>query len=676
MERLEKDVRIALAERYMLDRGMPLEASRLASVSVAKTINPKAVECVKGILSSLPNTGISQAVEAVWSMLSQTMPVIVDNANTAEPQPHNHLPGAQTSPVSVDSTRPPVSDDQEWEPYTEDDQKNLGFGDDHYDGLVIREPGPWPGQALDLTRGVIDTGAAFYPSTIPPKHIDSHPDLLLKTGIFRALPSGRKHPALDETQIYELAKPLLSGEQYMRVSGEALNTTLDLINYECMVNLFGRMNNAQFDHAAKNGMIVSREKFYACLPQEVFPSDYLINTQTERSMVRIKTIALVLYHSIEDARNRRNGRVVNLCGDVKLHDDEGKIELYPTLVLRGLYRSSQRTIQLNRSSMLKLPGQLSRVLALWLGTCGSYTTTFTAIDKTITVKELLRQIHPKETHRRGDLMMLSTALNELSLAGLVRYRLERRNVKHRPPNDDGRVNLTMSSIIHFTGHRLSDKRVFADGELKIEDLDFSKKNPILRTDNSAKTKSLGTLASLLKSITFPQRNAAEATKAKWIKENGDTLERIVKGLIDEEKKGEGCGRRAMAGVHVNKLERLAPLLEQLGQARNAATVRDILLVNPLGVESSEIDTIIRSLPTLPEKQNAGAWYKANSEKIRKIKRALDKSENPLRDIGKVNKRTLMGRLVKPLIRAGKEREAAYFRGMFDAAREGDSIKAL
>lgn len=132
----------------------------------------------------------------------------------------------------------------------------------------------------------------------------------------------------------------------------------------------------------------------------------------------------------------------------------------------------------------------------------------------------------------------------------------------------------------------------------------------------------------------------------------------------------------MAGVHVNKLERLAPLLEQLGQARNAATVRDILLVNPLGVESSEIDTIIRSLPTLPEKQNAGAWYKANSEKIRKIKRALDKSENPLHEIGRVNKRTLMGRLVKPLIRAGKEREAAYFRGMFDAAREGDSIKAL
>lgn len=111
------------------------------------------------------------------------------------------------------------------------------------------------------------------------------------------------------------------------------------------------------------------------------------------------------------------------------------------------------------------------------------------------------------------------------------------------------------------------------------------------------------------------------------------------------------------------------VLELLGLDDDAGMIREIIRANPRKVEQSELESLIRSIPTRRRNETASACYKANQLLISTIKSSLAESPNALQELSSIDSRVVHGRLITPLLYAQKTKEAEFFKGLFDAGRQ-------
>ena len=640
----ENNTIILIAQDYLRRISMDESLIPTMTQAIMPHINPQAVDVVERLISSSPSLSPKAAIEA---LRKTNIEILIDPSNS-----DTHSQDHSTTKPNKNSAR---SDSVYLQGGVEGE---LILGRKHEIGNVT-----FPVDDEDDTPSPIANMALY--SHMPPKNIDLHPDFILKTGLFRVLPPVKQHPSLDEMQIYELAKPLANGYRYMTLRGQVLNTSMDLQIYLCLAHWFGRMTKEQFDTAIKVPKVLTLDEFFSPLPEEARPSEYYVEESLLDSLARLKSVTMLFYPSLDETDRKRQAMVANLSGTLHLPGN-GTIEISPTPELRSVYHSNKLNA-LNRASVAYLPSQMAKLLGLWLASRTGYTEDWTRINVVITAKQLLMEIHPKERYCHNELRLLEQALNELTQARLVRYSVE--FVGSKVLDDTGKPStLTMASKLTFFGHRFGNKQVFRIGDGTISDCD---QNPQFRTKprgSQVKTEA----GKLLADISFASLSGPNVSEEKiqvWRTQFENKLLKTITLLSKAFDESPLAARKMLAGVSSSKVESMQRVLELLGRDDDAGMIREIIRANPRKVEQSELESLIRSIPTRRRNETASAWYKANQLLISTIKSSLAESSNALQELSSIDSRVVHGRLITPLLYAQKTKEAEFFKGLFDAGRQ-------
>lgn len=656
----------------------------LLSEALTPKVNPTVIDMVEAVLGSIQNYSIDRAIDTLWSSLV-TFDIFIDHS--IDGTVVREQPQMDASSVEFDTNPSP--------------QLIEGDSQGSNQSLIL------DADSDDLSVDQYSSRTALYPH-IPPTHIDLHPEMTLRTGLFRTLPPGKDRPQLNEVQVYELGKALSNGYRYMTIKGSVLDTDLDLTNYLCLSHWFGRMSNEEFENAKMTPLPMTIEKFYSPIPESLRPSSYVIHDHLLASLSRIKSVALTFYPSQADAEGKtkkRVGMVTNLAGTLSLTSD-GTIEISPTPELKSLYTSTKRLMPINRSSIIGLPNQMARSLALWLASKPGFDNAdwkfFSNIK--ISAKDLLSEIHKKEKYSHNDLQLLSDALNSLSAAKLVRYDVSFRYSK--VDKEKQRLKkLTMTSEITFKAHRLSNSKVFIANNLSDSDDEESLGNPMFpgkakpRGDSEYKMftiyikniygknasdeiidkwkKEHSECHSLLGDIKFVNgRHISESIIANWMSEYGSKFDLLVRKIFEAYKSHPAMSTLLLKGVYPFKKTAILNMLKLLNRTTDAEMMDDIIKMGPFRIKKSEseLDKLIRSLPTKSnfKAKSGNDWYEENKTKVAEIKKLIKACDNPLHELAKVDRRVLNGRLIKPLLDCGRKKEAESFSAMYETGR--DSIE--
>ena len=612
-------------------------------IAVGRQVNIKVISMVEVLLNVTPSYTIQMAIDALWDRIAGRMEVI----------------------VSIDS--PDALINQPDCPSDKSLEGEVIFADHISEDLEESKP-----------------ALAMYPH-IPPKYIDLHPDMTLRTGLFRTLPKSKERALLNERQVYELGKALSNGYRYMTVKGPILDTDIDLTTYLCLTHWFGRMDVRTFEDATNKPITMTIEEFYSPIPKTQKPSDYLVNELLLDSFGRIKTVALIFYPTLADAEGmtrKRSGMVTNIAGTLNLRPD-GKVEISPTPELRNLYTSTKRLMPLNRSSVIGLPNQMARILALWLASKPGFSDNeWTQLNNiTITAGDLLTEIHPKERHTHNDLQLVSDALNAMTEARLVKYDVVFKNAKIKA-SSEGCKKLTLASKIIFFAHRLANKRVFIATELTDKDLGETLGNPLFPTKRPVMGNA--EVKRIFAHLSFPRgRHLSKDVVSSWLSMNEDRLIPLISIIRKAYEKSNQEAQSALAGIHRNKKTALVNALELCGMDSDALMIKEIMTYKPQSKKPGPIESLIhpveslvRSLPLKKPYVSSSEWYDENKKTISAIRSALKESSNPLHDMASINKRVLFGRLIKPLKLAERNKDADYFAGLYYAGQDSKEDDAV
>lgn len=632
-----------IAQDYL--RRIDMEERLIPTMAQAliPSINPQAVDVVERLLVSSPSISPKAAIEA---LRKTDIPILIDPSSEGDTsQASRSVPPNKSRPRG-DSGR--LQGGLEGE---------LILGDRHEDQR--------DGKTNDEDDNPAPIANMALYSHMPPKNIDLHPDFILKTGLFRVLPAVKKHPSLDEMQIYELAKPLSNGYRYMTLRGQVLNTSMDLQIYLCLAHWFGRMTKEQFEAAIKEPKVLTLDEFFSPLPEEARPSEYYVEASLLESLARLKSVTMLFYPSLDETDRKRQAMVANLSGTLHLPGN-GTIEISPTPELRSVYHSNKLNA-LNRASVAFLPSQMAKLLGLWLASRTGYTEDWTKIHVVITAKQLLMEIHPKERYCHNELRLLEQALNELTQARLVRYSVEFIGSKKTLDETGLPATLTMASKLTFSGHRFGNKQVFRIGDGTGSDCDQNPQFKVLRS-KQVKTEA----GKMLTDLSFASLSGPSVSDEKiqvWRTQHEKKLLKIITLLSQAFEESPLAARKLLAGVSPSKVESMQRVLDLLGRDDEAGMVREIIRSNPRKAEQSELEGLIRSIPTRRRNETASAWYKTNQLLISTIKSSLAESPNALQELSSIDSRLVNGRLITPLLYAGKTKEAEFFKGLFEAGRQ-------
>ena len=646
-----------LAESFLRGIGMGDDLIPLAAMSLMSRINPVAVDSVEKFLIGAPGYSVHEAIDILLPSLKNKDTLLMDGSSNVSNKTIDHettlTQHELKNQISNDSTVEQKADKR-----IHRVQPSQGHDDDAIEGELI----------LSSDSSSLQTVSdAEYPPLLfghhPPKNIDLHPEMTLRTGLFRTLPPGRKHPELDENQIYELMKPLKNGSKFMSMKGPVLNSGIDLTNYLCLMHWFGRMNKEEYEASITNPVLMSLEEFFSPIPEHLRPTDYLVNKQMIDSFDRVKTIRLHFYPSISDAEgNNRNRSVMiaNLSGTLHVRGD-GMIEISPTPELRNLYTSTKRLIHLNKTSVIGLASQMARLLGMWLAAKPGFNQEWTEINIKISVQALLQEIHPKEKHTMGDLRLLSSALDELSASGLIKYEIIIKNSKTKKDIK----NLTLASLLYFSHHRFSNKTAF-----------LSEQTPVLVSPKTKKqVKPNHKAGQLLIGLPFLPGNARKSNLEAWDEQHKAIFEEIMLILRKKARISLTDAREQLHGTRDNTRKAFARALLRSGKKEDYDLFLQITSINPQKKEQSEIETMIRSLPLLKgtAKESAKEWYVANKQTVGNILAELDAIKGPQHVLSVIHKRVVYGRLITPLELAGEKKIAFYIRGLFDMGRDSNGF---
>ena len=639
-----------LAESFLRGIGMGDDLIPLAAMSLMSRISPVAIDSVEKFLIGAPGYSVHEAIDILLPSLKNKDTLLMDGSSNV---PHKTVDHGSVQ------AEPELKNQSDNNSITESKAKRIHrvqpvvqYEDDSIEGELILASAS---ESSTLQAVSEDEYPPLLFGHHPPKNIDLHPEMTLRTGLFRTLPSGRKHPELDESQIYELMKPLKNGSRFMSMKGPVLNSGIDLTNYLCLTHWFGRMNKEEYEASITNPVLMSLEEFFSPIPEHLRPTDYLVNKQMIDSFDRVKTIRLHFYPSISDAEGLNKNRSVmisNLAGTLHVRGD-GMIEISPTPELRNLYTSTRRLIHLNRTSVIGLASQMARLLGMWLAAKPGFNQEWTEINIKISVQALLQEIHPKEKHTMGDLRLLSSALDELSASGLIKYEIIIKNSKTKKEVK----NLTLASILYFSHHRFSNKTAF-----------ISDQPPVLVAPKVKKTvKPNHKAGQLLIGLPFLPGNARKSNLDTWDEQHKATIEEIMLILRKKARISLTEAREQLHGTRDNTRKAFARTLLRSGKKEDYDLFLQITSINPQKKEQSEIETMIRSLPLL--KGTAKEWYAANKNAIGNILSELGAIKGPQYVLSVIHKRVIYGRLITPLELAGEAKKAVYIRGLFDMGRD-------
>ncbi|MND22403.1 hypothetical protein D3C80_127820 [compost metagenome] len=534
-------------------------------------------------------------------------------------------------------------------------------------------------------------GTSLYPY-LPPASIDLHTELTMRRGLFRVMRNPTKPPALDKTVIHHLSLPIQKYYNVMTMSGSALNTELDLVNYLCVVHWFGRMNEDEFELMVSKPRVMSMAEFYKPIPPDQLPPDCHNIGRIIASLERIKSVVLTFYASVEEAEGRTRATkamIVNLSGTLKLED--GNIHMSPTRELRGLYRSTTKLLPVNRISLIQLSSQFSKLLAMWIVSQGNQG----RLDKDgwrvlnlapYRAEKILREIHPLPSlDRRYDTSayeMLTNSLREMEDKGLLRYTSEYINYKKDAP-----IRLTAKSNITLIAHRFGHKRTKFDESLAVSDPSVIEHEEVQETPNGSiqlQPRTTSRKASAVSSETakhfstlqFPR--GLDRNYQRWLNDNKKAVDAIINAVVETAKVSLVAARHELRGVRQPRLTVFARILAETGH-QHASLFESIRLQNPQAAglasrpskaETSELEILIREIPCRTTRQSATAWYNLHHSKILAVRKAIQRDLlTSLKVLGAINRLVFEARLVTPIQAAGDANVAMWFRAQYEGSRE-------
>ncbi|MEM0550349.1 MULTISPECIES: hypothetical protein [Aeromonas] len=664
--------------------------------------NPRAVDAVTAIMMINSSLSYQGAIAALWNTFASIGGVLLDpemekgvrslselyspssTGKTQHTSSEVNLQGVSLEPVSK---RP---EEQVFQPIKEPVSRPLNsFPDHHYDDLEDDNYGDQDAET--------NNGTSLYPY-IPPASIDLHTEMTMRRGLFRVMRNPTKPPALDKTIIHHLSMPIQKYYNVMTMSGSALNTELDLVNYLCVVHWFGRMSEDEFEQMVTKPRIMSMAEFYKPIPPDQLPADCHNIGRIIASLERIKSVVLTFYASAEEAEGRTRATkamMVNLSGTLKLED--GNIHMSPTRELRGLYRSTTKLLPVNRISLIQLTTQFSRLLAMWIVSQGNQGKLDTDGWRVLNLapykaEKILREIHPLPSlDRRYDTSaydMLTNALKEMQEKGLLRCSLEYANFKKGVP-----IRLTAKSTVTLLGHRFGHKLtkfeqaqptqeaiVIEHEPVGMEDVFDLESTPISRKPaREVPTQTAGCDSETAKhfaSLMFPR--GMDRNYVRWLEDNKKAVAAIVKAVKAAAKISLVAARHELRGVRQQRLTVFARILASTGHPQ-AALFESIRLQNPQAVglaskpskaSTSEIESLIREIPCRTTRQSATAWYSLHHTKIMAVRKAIQRDQlMSLKVLGSINRLVYEARLVTPILAASDPGMATWFRSQYEVSRE-------
>lgn len=247
-----------LAESFLRGIGMGDDLIPLAAMSLMSRISPVAIDSVEKFLIGAPGYSVHEAIDILLPSLKNKDTLLMDGSSNV---PHKTVDHGSVQ------AEPELKNQSDNNSITESKAKRIHrvqpvvqYEDDSIEGELILASAS---ESSTLQAVSEDEYPPLLFGHHPPKNIDLHPEMTLRTGLFRTLPSGRKHPELDESQIYELMKPLKNGSRFMSMKGPVLNSGIDLTNYLCLTHWFGRMNKEEYEASITNPVLMSLEEFFS-----------------------------------------------------------------------------------------------------------------------------------------------------------------------------------------------------------------------------------------------------------------------------------------------------------------------------------------------------------------------------------------------------------------------------
>ncbi|MGL5948551.1 MAG: hypothetical protein ACRCYV_05740 [Aeromonas sp.] len=643
----------AIAQRFLAKQGVASSLIKVMAPLLLPKINKIAVSMLLGIMTNSPEQKIEQALDIIWPALEQ-MPLLMDDvADKATAENVPLAPKASKKTTAPSERMKPEPETVEFEEMDADAELDIEPTSAVTAPVVI----PHDDHLVQYDR----EPRSLYPHrNPPPENIDLHLDMPLKTGMFRVLPKGKQPPALDERRVYQLSTPLETGHAYMSLKGPTLNTQMDLAAYICITHWLGRLTKSKFEQAITTPIKMSLDDFFAPIKESMTPSSYLLDKKLVESLARLKSVALLFFPTLNDANDtgrKRSIMIANIVGTLRLEPD-GSILISPTPELRTLYLNTNKLVPLNRTALIRLSSQMARLLALWLSVRpGKLLARRIYLNiRPITAGELLREIHPRESGRynENDRTLLSNALNELMRTGLVEADIEFKNVKAKSSTE----RLTLTTVITFKSHCIGDAH--ATEQMPVP-------NQIILDVPVRKKRQSHPAGEALQALRFPMGRTKPET---WFARNSESIELILaacrlaagKSLLDV--------RRLFTGVADHKLTSFSRVLGRCGRMDDAALIEQIDAIDPRKKKQSAFETLLRSVPLKPAHVKIEHWYADNTVKIEQLKQQLRKSNSPLDDAASVNKKVYFARLVTPLLALDKKNDAEFFKGMWEAGKEG------
>lgn len=636
---------IGICERFLTNQGFPADIIATMVPLLLPKINNDAISMVANFLGEAPDISIGSAVDILWPAISK-IPVLVEgNIGSRAVSAGASASAVVAAPPIVRMPQDDIDDDIEAEPVvTSPAPKRKPIVIDH----DIGEPEESRAQR-----------SALYPHRFPPpENIDLHLDMTLKTGLFRVMANGKKPPALNENRIYHLSTPLDSGHKYMSLSGPVLNTQMDLVSYICITHWFGRLSKDRFEQALLNPITMPLERFFSPIPDELRPTKSLSTAHLMKSFTRLKGVVLTFFRDIEEAEYRHTGMVTNLAGTLTVSTN-GTVTLSPTAELRTLYLNTKKLVPVNRTAVIKLSSSMARLLALWIAAKPGKLSgrRVYLVQKPMSVLDILKEIHPRDSgkYTKNDRYLLSSAFHELLVSGLVAADIDFRNVKSKESSE----RLTLATMITIKSHCIGDALATVNDQESTTRVDLDVPSP-----NREPATQTGRH---LQQLAFPR---GRANPTAWLEQNSAAIEAILVPLRKAAKKSIVNARKELAGVSDSKIAGLARVFVKAGRENDGSLIQEILNTDPRKDKQSEFETILRSIPLKPAHLLVRHWYADHAATINKLKKILRSSKDPLREAASINKRVYFARLVTPLIAVEKQSDADFFKGMWEAGREG------
>lgn len=664
--------------------------------------NPRAVEAVAAIMMLNSTLTHHDAIVALWGTFSSIGGVLLDpemeRGVRSLSDLYNSTPSSKSDAPETSSTRADIV------ARTSTNKRNLG--DNHAGQKTPITPVIPPAintplfptddsehdDLIDDLEHESSNATSLYPY-MPPVTIDLHTELTMRRGLFRVMRNPTKPPALDKTVVHHLSLPIQKYYNVMTMSGSALNTELDLVNYLCVVHWFGRMNEEEFEQMVTKPRVMSMAEFYKPIPPDQLPPDCHNVGRIIASLERIKSVVLTFYASAEEAEGRTRATkamIVNLSGTLKLED--GNIHMSPTRELRGLYRSTHRLLPVNRISLIQLSSQFSKLLAMWIVSQGNQG----RLDKEgwrvlnlapYRAEKILREIHPLPSlDRRYDTSaydMLTNSLREMEGKGLLRYTCEYINYKKEAP-----IRLTAKSTITLLAHRFGHKRT------KFDESSLASADPLViehddvkaapdgsmqlqqRTTNRKSRAETSETAKHFSTLQFPR--GLDRNYQRWLNDNKDAVAAIVKAVRAAAKVSLVAARHELRGVRQPRLAVFARILSETSHP-DASLFESVRLQNPQAeglasrpskAETSKLELLIREIPCRTTRQSATAWYNLHHTKILAVRKEIQRDLlTSMKVLGAINRLVFEARLVTPIQAAGDSNVAMWFRAQYEGSRE-------